>query len=1270
MATIRQTIPRAAARAGARPGSTAQVRTAQTPTTTTTTDRKLADAVQQGAVGVWKVNGSDTPIYAVSEEQAAQEAQRRGVKGELSYQGYVKLSETDRARLQEQAAKMDTRRPTSTSRTPSYRELMETKGYDKETALRIASDLKESERRSRKPEYGIAETREREQSLQEAGEKLKVDQGRAEVEAQREYIESKGGSIGVLSEAEAARADRTYTTLKRYEVGDGQYDITSALRDKAFTAKELRDMGFSLADVSDATVRVSMSTAPETSGKARAKASTATTGAEAFAGTKGKAGSSLPAMTSVKPAQPVAKAGILSDIRLLPYRNRDGTYNLQRLVASSVPTKTIRSAGFTDAQIAAALDAAMLASAQKWSPALVGGLTAFAGAKGGVGSVPAIARIDPTAVEPVSKGIKATATRNLLLRYQNKDSSYDLQKAIEKGVSAKMLQSAGFSEAEIMAAINAAMKASSEQFRRDIAAETGVAAPKPRVPDMTQQERIDALAKVMRGINAEVEQRAISQDAKARDIMRESERTKVALPGEERVWYHWPTGKEVSDAEYRRVTDDGRNTKAEEYSRQATQVRRGAIEAVSTLFPITRSALPEVGRKDTTTADWLITAANVATFAAPFVPKGASSMLQVGAGAIFAGNTAKEWGSMSTAGRTLSTAASAILLTAGLHGIVQPSFKPVKVPLKDGGEAVVWHGLSLRGKPVVGITKLPPNIKNVAEGWRPITKTETSILGTRKMLAQMGVSEAEITKVLTTVKETKAFQPLRSPYEPKTVKVADVAPRALTPDELTKVLREAQRNAKQVEMVYGSTTIKPQLAPELRNWRQLGDIEIQLKPGVTEQQAAKLANDMVKALNKNNPGKFSIDPGDPKRILVGGHHGVELKLAEVSKLGVEAQYSLTRTGEMSWGMKVAQKPITVTYPGVGKLDIMRLSESGVRKADSITRAASGGTFAPPAHRTKDIADYYVILRTFKGADVADDWARVYGYKPADLLTAAAKDPLKLEAWRFTPNTATPGVSPSVRISLPASMAARVKASSPALYKSITSPVTASSVAARSQSVSASPPVAYTSATSPSGTSSIEAEDESPSPAAPSPDEKSSRPSPTSPSSDSPSPSPSEPTPPPAAPSPGAPPQAPTPASTGGGGGGGSPSPVLPASKRTGVVPEPTRRRRAVLLDSESETDDSTGRVQWRQGAYWIMVEPPAVEGERQRNVFYSRRPFWGVRKVKGSPEETFARQGKPPREFLYEMGVTKARIHSYEKPHLRWRKTGKANGRRKGRILR
>ncbi|MCK9356935.1 MAG: hypothetical protein M0R22_07320, partial [Dehalococcoidia bacterium] len=112
-----------------------------------------------------------------------------------------------------------------------------------------------------------------------------------------------------------------------------------------------------------------------------------------------------------------------------------------------------------------------------------------------------------------------------------------------------------------------------------------------------------------------------------------------------------------------------------------------------------------------------------------------------------------------------------------------------------------------------------------------------------------------------------------------------------------------------------------------------------------------------------------------------------------------------------------------------------------------------------------------------------------------------------------------------------------------------------------------------------------------------------------------------------------------------------------------------RRREAVVgTKPDRKTTDSTGRVQWRQGKFWIMVEPPPTEGKRQRNVYYSRRPFWGVRKVKGSPEETFAHQGNPPKWFRYDMGITHADIFARETPHLRYRRTSAASrGRRRGR---
>lgn len=128
-------------------------------------------------------------------------------------------------------------------------------------------------------------------------------------------------------------------------------------------------------------------------------------------------------------------------------------------------------------------------------------------------------------------------------------------------------------------------------------------------------------------------------------------------------------------------------------------------------------------------------------------------------------------------------------------------------------------------------------------------------------------------------------------------------------------------------------------------------------------------------------------------------------------------------------------------------------------------------------------------------------------------------------------------------------------------------------------------------------------------------------------------------------------------------------PVVPLASDAGK--RPIRRSQDAAAADKKQTD-STGRVQWRQGSYWVMVEPPAKEGEVGRNVQYSRQPFWGVRVVKGSPEQTFAFQGNPPKRFLYEMGIVQADIFSREKPHLRFRATGagrRRQPRRRGRLI-
>ncbi len=1008
-----------------------------------------------------------------------------------------------------------------------------------------------------------------------------------------------------------------------------------------------------------------------------------------------------------------SKAGtVLLNTLMLPYRNADGTYDLTAVAANeNVRGYTLKQAGFPDDMIAAAMIAAMHESAgvtplqRKTQTSTTGRTRATMPSRTkktpvSKGNTPKRARQDrdPDTVaaelkryrvpgtddyniadamrggvsngELVTFGFdrsivaetrrwveKADAALKRLEPYEVRPGEYDIL-AAAKWLPRSVLQDAGFDDAAV-AAIDRTID------EHDSYAQTLM---KYRTEDGYDIESAyaDGVSREFL-INVGFDEIAVNSacrcvdEGKASDdaVRAESARTHVAMPGE-KSWYHWPTNSTVSDDEYRKATDNGRNTKTEEYSRAAPEVRRGAIETFASMFFLPAQAgLPERAKSETTKMDLAVGLAQIATWLMPLAPKGAGSAIAAGAGAVFGVNTAQHWDDMSTGGKALSVAVSASLLLSGVHGLVQPSFKPVKIPLKDGSTAVVWSGLSVRGRRVIGITKAPPNYQSVTEGWQPVTRLETTVAGTRSALEAMGLPKSEVERVMGTIGETKGFKGRHSPYEPSTVEVADVAPQTLTPDELAIVLRQAHKNKQYVEMVFGSTTMKPQLAPQLRNWRKLGDIEIQFASKASAERVKQVAKDMLADLEKKSPGKFTLDDTG-MRLMTKEHHAVELKMPNDpagTGLGKTPQRSLG-----AWGIEFHEAPISVQYPGIGTLRIMRLSESGSRKMASITELTPEG-FAPPAHRTKDIIDYYVILRTFKGEKTANAWAKLYGVNPDEAMAAAANNPPRLESWAFDPRARTPGLtSPGLAVTLPADMAAHVRRTSPSLYREITSPSPSSpspAIRQKYSSASASPSpsskAAYPSLHSPSPASSARLASPSPSPASPStsrPSSPGSRGSPGSPKSPSSPASPASPG------SPGSPKGTQSPS---------SPrvpyaSPGRPADKRPikkpGIAGAPDRK-----------IPGATGRVQWKQGAYWIMVEPPPTEGQVQRNVLYSRRPFWGVRIVKGSPEKTFATQGKPPKQFLYRMGVVSADIYTREKPHLRWRQT-RAGTKRRGRLQR
>jgi len=870
------------------------------------------------------------------------------------------------------------------------------------------------------------------------------------------------------------------------------------------------------------------------------------------------------------------------------------------------------------------------------------------------------APIDSYAAKPTGKSAKSTALRVAFIPFRN-EGGYNLAWMVESGVSAQRMHEAGFSDKQIGAAIAEAIRRS---YGTKEAQKVEVMAAGCCPTSMPQKERIDKLGGLMADVYAKLQRKQEGRDSAEAAAQSESQRTSVALPGEERAWYHWPTGTTISDEEYRKATNGGRNASSDEYSRAAPQVRRGAIEAAASLFflPV-QAALPERTKDETTGMDIAVGLAQIATWLMPLAPKGVGSALAVGAGSVFGVTTVQNWKSMSTPSKVASVAISATLFVSGVHGVLQPSFKPVTIPLKDGGKAVVWSGLSIRGQRAVGITRLPPEYTTIAEGWQPVTRLETTVAGTRSALKAMGIPDKEIERLSGTLDLSRSIKGTRSRWEPTQVRVEDVAPQALTPDELAIVLRQAYKNKDYVEMVFGSTTMKPQLEPSLRDWRQLGDVEVQFGSRTNAERVNQIAKDMLADLEKQSPGKFSIDQTG-MRLVSEGRHAVELKLPN-DPAGTGAGQPRQRALG-AWDIEFHEAPIAVEYPGIGTLRIMRLSETGVRKMASITELTPEG-FAPPAHRTKDIIDYYVIIRTLKGKDVADRWAALYGLNPDEAMAAAAKNPPVMDRWAYDPSGARTAGAPAASLSLPAEAAEYVRQSSPALYRDITSPIAPSPAASLGQRYSISAPSPSKGIRSPSSPSRAASPSSPSSPsraASPSSPSRASRAaSPTSPASPS---SPRSPTS-PASPS--------SPASPASPNSPGSPaSPSVPTAPSAPVGKGTRAKRNSTVRPVEKRTQESTGRIQWKQGAYWIMVTPPAVEGERFTNVQYSREPFWGVRIVTGSPERTFAYKGNPPKRFLYEMGATSVDIFSREKPHLRYRQTaaGRANnrrGRRRGRLI-
>jgi len=781
----------------------------------------------------------------------------------------------------------------------------------------------------------------------------------------------------------------------------------------------------------------------------------------------------------------------------------------------------------------------------------------------------------------------------------------------------------------------------------------------------------DLLTASLKGVKPETMELAGFDDKDikwAQDSYKASLDTGIALPGV-KTFEDVRTGKIISLEKYRAL----KGTERDYYRLTVASGRRLAVEGTSMLFfSPARMALPEITKEDIKPLEYAVGAAQLAMWAMPIMPKGILPYASAGISSIFGMHTAANWDDYSTAQKAMGVAVTVLTALPALGSIVKTAMPvAVKLPLADGRVITVWRGINVRGKPVIGISRGKPTVgikgvklpkfTELAKEYKPETKIETSLLGTRKALEKMGAKEADIIRVEETLGTRKMFAGKKSPYLSKTMEVEPI--KALSQRGVAAVFKAFVTAGKgKMERLYGSYTIKPQVERILRKWRGVGDIDIQTNMSQVEAEAftKQLANALKKTEGSKNVRVSSKHPTlIETRDATGWHHAVDIHTLEISPTASEAS-KLGTTGEFSFGMRVGEPVLKIKAPGIGELRIMRLSETGKRKADAILHFRQT-EIGPEPHRIKDIVDYYVILRTYKGQEIADKWARAFGQDPAKLIKIAEKNPLKLTAWELSPPTSKAAIAakgaPSISILIPASMRAVL---SPSLAASISSPVKMSPSLAASKYTVVASPSAVSVAVSPSQMRSVVASRAvpskpvaKPSKAIPKPSKLVSKPLP-SPSlkgmiTPSPKPSPSplpkiSPSPVPSlAPSPKPSPSpvpSPKPSPT------PKPSPV--PSPKPEPVPEPTPKPvpkpKPLPILSKKESDAriraSKGAHTWKQGMFWRVTVYPYRAG---KDHWLTRGLPLGATDVKKGAGVAYRSiqqiKGVSPEEVSYDMGI-------------------------------
>jgi len=192
------------------------------------------------------------------------------------------------------------------------------------------------------------------------------------------------------------------------------------------------------------------------------------------------------------------------------------------------------------------------------------------------------------------------------------------------------------------------------------------------------------------------------------------------------------------------------------------------------------------------------------------------------------------------------------------------------------GNVTTWKGLSVAGHPIIGrsggkwvlgtrsITL--PEARMLLNGYKPEMMLETKVFVNRSALQKAGFSKTQIDYLTKTLKDRNLFAGKSSPWLDKNVLIEPT--QRLSANEISiiqqRLAKLGKGNLKDAHLLYGSPTIKAQLAPKLRGWRTIHDWDISLNMNQAQTEAWTAA--LLKELKAKGGGTYRINPKIPTLI--------------------------------------------------------------------------------------------------------------------------------------------------------------------------------------------------------------------------------------------------------------------------------------------------------------------------------------------------------------------------------------------------------------------